>query len=745
MDGSPRSSKRRRLNPSTQQPPINSHSDQFDSQIDIYEDTNELQIIDPPAKADEKEVYLSVDVDGANDTEGFEVYEDQDNVMEKEHITLRSARQQKDNHVPLNGVRTGRVAKRRSKTSTPQHRKERPPISAETAKQAHTPSKTSRSITLVSPLANGSPRGPTQNGARFDDKDSPPPSLTPSKTNRVWPRQYTNKGQREAELSHKTPDPVVASPQSMLGRLASTGKAIASRFRLAVNGVEPVSEQGVSLKDLDLTQPNRTPVKRKPAVAPTAPVRIEESEQGTIRNVVLEKLTGARPIPLVGLDDEYKKVYQVAEQTVTVGEGNSMLIIGARGSGKSAVMNKVLQEVARDNSADFHVIRLNGLIHTDDKLALREIWRQLGREMDVEDDGTGKSYADTLARLLALLSHPSELAGEETESIAKAVIFIMDEFDLFASHPRQTLLYNLFDIAQSRKAPIAVFGLTTRIDVAESLEKRVKSRFSHRYVHLCQAPNLPGFREVCRAALTVESDELSFEEKARLFPETPTSQAGTPSKAKTISPLQIWNATVNALLEEKNFLAKYVTPYLYLSKSVPTVLSNLHLPIAMAPATTLPLNPSHFDLAAEPDPDAEPVPQLVPPHSKLHLLPMLPTLTLSLLIAAARCTIIHDTSLLNFRIAYAEYASLASKARIASASSGALATGTRVWGREVARSCWEELLKLSLIIPAQGGLSEGVEAEVGEKGMVRVDVALEEIIPSCPGLEKGLEKWCRQI
>lgn len=35
-------------------------------------------------------------------------------------------------------------------------------------------------------------------------------------------------------------------------------------------------------------------------------------------------------------------------------------------------------------------MRLSGFIHTDDKLALREIWRQLGREMEVEDELVNK-------------------------------------------------------------------------------------------------------------------------------------------------------------------------------------------------------------------------------------------------------------------------------------------------------------------------------------------------------------------
>lgn len=37
-------------------------------------------------------------------------------------------------------------------------------------------------------------------------------------------------------------------------------------------------------------------------------------------------------------------------------------------------------------SGEFLVVRLNGFIHTDDKLALKDIWRQLGKEMDVDDD-----------------------------------------------------------------------------------------------------------------------------------------------------------------------------------------------------------------------------------------------------------------------------------------------------------------------------------------------------------------------
>lgn len=48
--------------------------------------------------------------------------------------------------------------------------------------------------------------------------------------------------------------------------------------------------------------------------------------------------------------------------------------------------------MSSEHRQDFHVVRLNGFIHTDDKLALKEIWRQLGREMDAEEDFAGKVW-----------------------------------------------------------------------------------------------------------------------------------------------------------------------------------------------------------------------------------------------------------------------------------------------------------------------------------------------------------------
>lgn len=268
---------------------------------------------------------------------------------------------------------------------------------------------------------------------------------------------------------------------------------------------------------------------------------------GAVKKVLRDRLTCNRSTKLIGIDAEYQKVYRLIEQTVSAGEGNSVLLIGARGCGKSALICKALEEVSREHSEAFHIIKLNGFFLTDDRLALREIWRQLGQEMDVEDETSGKNYADTLSKLLALLSHSATETEDSDRATAtqKSVIFIMEEFDQFTTHPRQTLLYNLFDVAQSRKAPIAVIGMTTRIEIAESMEKRVKSRFSHRYIHVPLARDYNTFKEVCRANLECTSENLSVQELIRLNShETSTGKSKNGQKKAYNNFLEDWNNRV---------------------------------------------------------------------------------------------------------------------------------------------------------------------------------------------------------
>ncbi|KXJ92430.1 origin recognition complex subunit 4 C-terminus-domain-containing protein [Microdochium bolleyi] len=445
----------------------------------------------------------------------------------------------------------------------------------------------------------------------------------------------------------------------------------------------------------------------------------------SMQRILVDRCSGARRIKLCDQEESYDKAYQLMEQTVLAGEGNSMMVIGARGCGKTTLVETIVSDLASEHSTEFHVVRLNGFIHTDDKLALRDIWRQLGREMSLDEDEINKTnnYADTMASLLALLSHPAEITGLEEGLTSKSVVFVIDEFDLFATHARQTLLYNLFDIAQAKKAPIAVIGLTTRIDVVETLEKRVKSRFSHRYVYMSQPKTLPAFWNICKQGLMVDDEDLEKE--------------GFDMAVEGAGEFQKWwTGMVESFAKTPGFEDHLEYQY-YATKSVQVFLTSWILPLAE-------LSPSHPELAL---PSSSPaVSSLDLLESKLQLLAGLSDLELAMLISAARLDIVAHTDTVNFAMAYDEYTSQMGKQRLQSAGSAmlALGAGAKAWGRGVSAVAWERLVLLGLLIPAGIGTRSNA-AHAGLEGkMWKLDVSLEEI-PTAVELPGYLGKWCTQI
>ncbi|XP_039183779.1 origin recognition complex subunit 4 [Crotalus tigris] len=212
---------------------------------------------------------------------------------------------------------------------------------------------------------------------------------------------------------------------------------------------------------------------------------------------------------LFGLEHQYKQLFELIKHTAINGESNSVLIIGPRGSGKTLLVCHVLKKLLDIKEVKENVLQvhLNGLLQTNGRIALKEITRQLNLENVVGDKVFG-SFAENLAFLLEALKR-----GDRDHSCP--ILFILDEFDLFVHHKNQTLLYNLLDISQSAQTPIAVIGLTCRLDILELMEKRVKSRFSHRQIYLMNSFDFKTYLNICKEQLSLppEFPEKSFIQK----------------------------------------------------------------------------------------------------------------------------------------------------------------------------------------------------------------------------------------
>ncbi|KAF8655314.1 hypothetical protein AX16_003211 [Volvariella volvacea WC 439] len=218
--------------------------------------------------------------------------------------------------------------------------------------------------------------------------------------------------------------------------------------------------------------------------------------------------------------------------TVNRGEGNSCLIMGPRGTGKS----RLLEEQLEGLGDKVIIIRLCGWAQRTDRLAMREIAYQLTKQtgstfllrdddeepedgqkpqMDIEDNpflgpSLDEKPTDVPSVSLPPASHlPALIAVLPT--LSRPTVVILDAFELFALHPRQSLLYCLLDTAQSCRADagnkgIAVIGVTARVDANNMLEKRVKSRFSGRIIRSSSPAHVQDWLGITRRILLVDVD-----------------------------------------------------------------------------------------------------------------------------------------------------------------------------------------------------------------------------------------------
>jgi origin recognition complex subunit 4 len=238
----------------------------------------------------------------------------------------------------------------------------------------------------------------------------------------------------------------------------------------------------------------------------------------------------------------------------------SALLLGPRGTGKTAVVERVLASVRQRLGCPppppagrppplgappprLGVVRLSGLVHAEERVAFREAARQLCGQMGLPFERTA-SHDENLDFFGVVLS---KLAAS-----GRAAVFVLDEVDAFARRPRQALLYNLVDKAAAAGVRAALLGVSARVDCVDLLEKRVRSRFSGR-VHYLPRPG-----GAAAAAAAGSADAAPAGEGAVVWPPDPDSGEAVlreslrlpDSLAQSPSDAKQWNAAVDAALAD---------------------------------------------------------------------------------------------------------------------------------------------------------------------------------------------------
>jgi Cdc6-like AAA superfamily ATPase len=63
-------------------------------------------------------------------------------------------------------------------------------------------------------------------------------------------------------------------------------------------------------------------------------------------------------LPLIGLEDQFNQLLNLVQDTVVRGKGNSVLLQGPHGSGKTSVLKRVFSTL---NSQDYYTLYLDGI------------------------------------------------------------------------------------------------------------------------------------------------------------------------------------------------------------------------------------------------------------------------------------------------------------------------------------------------------------------------------------------------
>jgi len=152
--------------------------------------------------------------------------------------------------------------------------------------------------------------------------------------------------------------------------------------------------------------------------------------------------------------------------------GSSVLLLGESGSGKRHAVEWCISQL-KEAQSSLIVLRAYGRMYDTDVDCVRHLAAQVAGQLS-EAPKSGASFDAGMEWLRKVLNNRFKQAS--------AAIIVLDDFEHFCSRTRQTLLYNLFDIAQEIGVRLSIIGMSARMDVIGMLEKRIKSRFTMRHL-----------------------------------------------------------------------------------------------------------------------------------------------------------------------------------------------------------------------------------------------------------------------
>ncbi|XP_054257450.1 origin recognition complex subunit 4-like [Macrosteles quadrilineatus] len=256
--------------------------------------------------------------------------------------------------------------------------------------------------------------------------------------------------------------------------------------------------------------------------------------------------------------------------------------------------------------------------------------------------------------------------------------------------------------ADNIPAPICVVGMTTRIDVTELLEKRVKSRFSHRTILLLPAPTDIERMQLFKSLLCIESESGRRKDKF----------------------VQNWNSSVNNLCGNSE-VKEVVEKLLFHDISEKSFRSFLLYLVSQLSVS----NTTGASLTAE---DVLECYENWSQDDKVSILQGLSTLELCLVIAICHQMELYDEVPFNFEMILQRYLNFARQSH-----------SVKIGERSVILKAFERIQALELIIPVSGMAGRSGLKEYQMYNFILRKDQVQKAIQAYPGLQTDVIQWSK--
>mmetsp|Transcript_28727 Transcript_28727/g.112040 ORF Transcript_28727/g.112040 Transcript_28727/m.112040 type:complete len:567 (-) Transcript_28727:1380-3080(-) len=193
----------------------------------------------------------------------------------------------------------------------------------------------------------------------------------------------------------------------------------------------------------------------------------EESDSSPVRkrrrrNAYQFTLPSVKPTKLLGREDETEKVRAFVLTVLREGESGSrcLYISGVPGTGKTATVMGVLNELSEQHKGDLRVAEINGMAMLDAHSVYSMVYAAIGGRRGLAPLHDASSLDRTFSR------------GRKGRPLA---ILVLDEMDTLVSR-RQKVLYDLFEWTTKENSRMAIIGIANTMDLPERVLPRISSR-----------------------------------------------------------------------------------------------------------------------------------------------------------------------------------------------------------------------------------------------------------------------------